>query len=85
MITKKELAKMIDHTILKADTKKSDVLRLCNEAKEYGFGAICVNTYFAKLVSNELEETEIKTCAVVGFPLGACITDAKITETKKDL
>lgn len=83
MITRKNLAKMIDHTILKADTKKADVLRLCSEAKEYGFGAVCVNTYFTELVSNELKGTDIKTCVVVGFPLGACITHAKVTETKK--
>ena len=77
------IAKMIDHTMLKADTKEETILRYCKEAKEYGFASICVNTCVVPLVAKELEGSDVKTCCVVGFPLGAMSTAAKAFEAKQ--
>lgn len=75
-----DIAKKIDHTMLKADATKESIIRYCKEAKEHGFASVCVNTCHAALVASELEGTEIKTCCVVGFPLGAMMTTAKAFE-----
>lgn len=76
------VAAMIDHTILKADTTKEMVEKVCKEARENNFASVCVNTCYAKMVTELLEGTDIKTCCVVGFPLGAMMTEAKAFETK---
>ena len=65
------IASFIDHTILKAEATRDDVLRLCDEAIEHGFASICVNGIFVKEVREKLANTPVKTCAVAGFPLGA--------------
>ena len=65
------IANNIDHTMLKADAGKNTILSYCKEAKENGFASVCVNTCYVKLVASELKESEVKTCCVVGFPLGA--------------
>lgn len=75
------LAKYIDHTILKPEATAEDVRKLCREAKEYGFASVCVNACYAKLVSTELKGSDVKTCVVVGFPLGAMTKAAKAFET----
>ena len=77
------LAKYIDHTILKSETTSADVLRLCEEAKEYGFYSVCVNSMYTKLVAEALKGTGVKTCVVVGFPLGAMSSCAKAFETRQ--
>lgn len=77
-----ELNKIIDHTILKADAESEDVIRCCTEAREHGFFSVCVNSRFAKLVHEQLEGSGVKTCCVVGFPLGAMSSAAKAFETK---
>ncbi|NLM75883.1 MAG: deoxyribose-phosphate aldolase [Clostridiaceae bacterium] len=77
---KKELAKMIDHTLLKPDATKEQIRKLCSEAKKFGFASVCVNSYYTDLVSNELKGSDVKTCVVVGFPLGAMLTDVKVCE-----
>lgn len=77
-----KLNKMIDHTILKADAKRKDVVRYCEEAKEYDFMSVCVNSCNVKIVKKELEDSDVKVCCVVGFPLGAMATEAKAFETK---
>lgn len=77
-----KLNKMIDHTILKAEATEEKVKQLCSEAKEYNFASVCVNSCYAALVSSELKGTDVKTCCVVGFPLGAMSTKAKAYETK---
>lgn len=74
------LAGMIDHTILAPDARKEDVLRLCREAREHGFASVCVNPVWAELVADELEGHAPVPCVVVGFPLGATTTDAKVFE-----
>lgn len=75
-------SKYIDHTLLKADASKSQIVKLCNEAKEYNFASVCVNTCNIEICKKELEGTDVKVCTVVGFPLGQMSTNAKIFETK---
>ena len=74
------IAERIDHTVLKADATKETVIRYCKEAKEYGFASVCVNTGHTALVASELKGSNVKTCCVVGFPLGAMLTSAKAFE-----
>ena len=79
----RDMAKKIDHTILKADATKEAVIRYCGEAKEYGFASVCVNSCHAALVTEQLQGTGIRTCCVVGFPLGAMLTSAKAFEASE--
>ena len=76
------IAKKIDHTMLKAEATKETIKRYCDEAKEFGFASVCVNTCHVPLVSEELKGTDVKVCCVVGFPLGAMSTAAKAFEAK---
>ena len=78
-----ELAKMIDHTLLKADATVTQINKLCQEALDYGFGAVCVNGYWVKHCKRVLGGSQVKTCGVVGFPMGAMATKTKISETKR--
>jgi deoxyribose-phosphate aldolase len=75
------ITKYIDHTILKPEATIEDVKKLCSEAREYNFASVCVNGCYTKLVSTELAGTDVKTCVVVGFPLGAMTKEAKAFET----
>ncbi|MGG6231576.1 deoxyribose-phosphate aldolase [Tenacibaculum sp. SDUM215027] len=74
--------KYIDHTLLKATATKADIVKLCNEAKEYNFYAVCVNGCYVELAAKELQDSEVKVAAVIGFPLGAMATKAKVFEAK---
>ena len=76
-----DIGKYIDHTILKPEATVDEVKKLCREAKEYNFASVCVNGCNAKLVSTELAGSDVKTCVVVGFPLGAMTKEAKAFET----
>ena len=78
-----EINKYIDHTLLKATTTKDEIIKLCNEAKEYNFYAVCVNSGIVKFAADQLKGTDIKVASVVGFPLGAMSDKAKIFEAKK--
>lgn len=78
----REVAALIDHTILKAEATQSDVERLCAEALQYGFAAVCVNSIFTALVAEQLQGSAVKTCVVVGFPLGANLTSVKVFEAR---
>ena len=77
-----ELAKYIDHTLLKADATKDRIIKLCAEAKEYDFMSVCVNTCNVSLCKEELKDSDVKVCSVIGFPLGQMSTVAKVAETK---
>jgi len=77
------LARMIDHTLLKPDATGSQIERLCDEAKVYGFAAVCVNPSYVKLCAERLESTGVKVCTVIGFPLGATSTEAKVFEAQQ--
>lgn len=70
----------IDHTLLKPDAQKEAIIHLCDEAKKYEFAAVCVNATFVALAFKLLEQTNVKVCTVVGFPLGASPTDTKVHE-----
>lgn len=77
---KLNLAKLIDHSLLRPDAKESDIERLCNEAKEYGFFSVCVHPYFLKMVKNMLKGSDVKLTTVIGFPLGMTLPQVKIFE-----
>jgi deoxyribose-phosphate aldolase len=79
----KKMARMIDHTILKADATYDQVKQICREAIEYGFASVCVNPGFVTLVSEMLKGSRIQTCSVIGFPLGATTSKVKAFETKE--
>lgn len=76
------LNKYMDHTILKAEAKAEDVIKLCREAREHDFYAVCVNSCYVDLCKSELRGTSVKIASVVGFPLGAAHTASKVAETK---
>jgi len=76
------IAAMIDHTILKPDATRDDVIKICREARQYGFASVCVNPYWVPLVKRELAGSSVLVCTVVGFPLGATSTEAKVCETE---
>ena len=77
----KELAKYIDHTLLKPDATAAQIIRICDEAKEYGFASVCVNPSRIALVAEQLKGTDVTPCCVVGFPLGAIPSESKAAET----
>lgn len=81
-IKKKQLAKMIDHTILKPYATQSDIERLCDEAVRYGFAAVCVNPTYVSLASKVLKGSGVKVAAVIGFPLGANTPKVKAYEAE---
>jgi deoxyribose-phosphate aldolase len=75
------IASLIDHTILKPEATRADVVKICREARQYNFASVCVNPYWVPLVKAELAGSPVKVCTVVGFPLGATSTEAKVAET----
>lgn len=77
-----ELAPYIDHTLLKPEATIDDIIRLCHEAAEHRFAAVCVNPVYVALAAHLLAGTGVKTATVVGFPLGATPTAVKVFETK---
>jgi deoxyribose-phosphate aldolase len=78
-----DIAKYIDHTLLKPEASEQDILKLCAEAREFGFASVCVNPTYVSLVKKELSGTPVKVCTVVGFPLGTHMPDIKAVETRK--
>lgn len=74
--------KLIDHTSLKPNTTKDEILKLLDEAKTYDFASVCVNPCWIELAHQELKHTDVKVCTVIGFPLGANTTEVKIFEAK---
>jgi len=77
-----ELNRYIDHTLLSASATESDILKLCEEALKYNFYSVCVNSSYVYLAKQAIGRSNIKVCAVVGFPLGAMSTEAKVFEAK---
>ena len=77
-----EIARMIDHTLLKQDASTEAIKILCAEAKEFHFASVCVNPGFVPLAAKELKGTDVKVCTVVGFPLGATLPESKAYEAK---
>lgn len=81
-MNKKDLARMIDHTILKADATEMEVEKLCTEALEYNFASVCINPSMVEKAANMLKGSDVKVCTVIGFPLGATTTEVKAFETE---
>ncbi|ASP28166.1 deoxyribose-phosphate aldolase [Spiroplasma corruscae] len=79
----KKLSKYIDHTILKPDATKEEIKKLCEEALEYNFATVCINPYRIKDAISYLKDSNVGITTVIGFPLGANITEVKVLETKK--
>ena len=80
-----DIARFIDHTLLKPEAAESDVRRLCAEAREYGFASVCVNPTWISLCAAELQDSAVKVCTVTGFPLGATTSSVKLFETEQAL
>ena len=77
-----ELNKYIDHTLLKPEATKEQITKLCQEARQYDFASVCVNTCYVPLAKQLLAGSDVKVCCVVGFPLGAMDTVSKAFEAK---
>lgn len=82
-LTRQEFALMIDHTLLRPDAVAGDVIQLCREAVEHGFGTVCVNSAYVPLAVEELRGSNVRVCTVVGFPLGTTSTTAKVAEASR--
>ena len=80
---KAQIARMIDHTILKAEATEKEVLKLCKEAVEYNFASVCINPSIVPVAATALEWTDVEVCTVIGFPLGANTKDVKAYETTR--
>jgi len=79
------IARLIDHTLLRPEATHADILQLCREALEHHFASVCVNAYWVPLAASQLAGSDVKVCTVVGFPLGATSTEAKVAETEAAL
>lgn len=79
----KDIAQYIDHTLLKPDATEAEILRLCEEAREFSFASVCINPNWVPLARRELNNTPVKVCTVVGFPLGAHVSEVKALEARR--
>ncbi|MFL0354405.1 deoxyribose-phosphate aldolase [Xanthomarina sp. GH4-25] len=78
-----EIHKYIDHTLLKPSATKTDIKMLCDEAKQYNFYSVCVNSFYVALAKHLLIRSNVKVCSTIGFPLGAMSTETKVFEAVK--
>src|SRR3954462_14691982 len=76
------IAALIDHTLLKPDSPRADIGRLCAEARRASFASVCVNPFWVRFVKQELEGSPVRVCTVIGFPLGANETETKVAEAQ---
>jgi len=83
IISREQLAKIIDSTLVRATATKSDVEKLCKEAIKYGFGCVVVNPTYVKIASHLLERSNVKVCSTVGFPFGVALPEIKALEAVK--
>jgi deoxyribose-phosphate aldolase len=77
------IARLIDHTLLKPEATREQVVALCREARQFGFASVCINPYWVATAATELAGSAAKVCTVVGFPLGATTTRVKVAETEE--
>jgi len=82
-LSRRELAHMIDHTLIKPAATKNEAIELCREAKKYLFSCAVVNPYFVTLAHNELKTSNVKVCSTIGFPIGATLPEIKATVARK--
>lgn len=76
------IASYIDHTLLKAETTREQIIKLCAEAAEFEFASVCVNPSWVETAAAELKDSKVKVCTVIGFPLGASTSETKAFETQ---
>ena len=84
-INEANIAALIDHTLLKPEAAQEDILRLCNEAKQFSFASVCLNPCWVRLATDELTESKVRVCTVIGFPLGANEGQIKLAEADSAL
>lgn len=84
-MTKADIAKLIDHTLLRPDAAVSDIEKLCNEAVEFGFHSVCVHPYFVPAAGEILSGSAVRVSTVIGFPLGMSLTRVKVYEAMEVL
>lgn len=82
-IPAKELALKIDHTLLKPEATPSEIEQICKEAIEFSFASVCINPSYVRLAKEKLDGSNVKVCAVIGFPLGATTTKSKVREAEE--
>jgi deoxyribose-phosphate aldolase len=82
-LTPAEIARLIDHTLLKADASREEIVKLCAEALKYNFASVCVNPWNVAQAAEILRGSPVKVCTVVGFPLGATLPEVKVFETQR--
>ena len=80
-----EIARMIDHTLLRPDATVAEVEQLCKEAKEFGFASVCVNACHVSFCAGQLADTQVRVCTTIGFPLGATSSVAKACEAEQSI
>ncbi len=78
-----DLAKYIDHTLLRANATRDEIVALCDEALMFGFASVCVNPYWAALAWKKLKSSPVQVCTVIGFPLGASVSEVKALEARR--
>ena len=78
----RDIAALIDHTLLKPQATEADIRKLCQEARQYQFAAVCVNPYWVPLAASELAGSPVRVATVAGFPLGANTTEIKVKEAE---
>ncbi len=83
--TARDWASLIDHTLLKPEASESDIKKLCNEAMQFGFASVCVNPSWVKKAAEFLRGSNIPVCTVIGFPLGATLSDVKAYEARRSI
>lgn len=81
-MTGKDIAKLIDHTLLSPQATQKEITNLCMEAQCFSFASVCVNSFYVKFCSELLNDSPVKVCTVIGFPLGANTTSVKIFEAQ---
>jgi deoxyribose-phosphate aldolase len=80
-----QIAAMIDHTLLKADSTQQEIIKLCEEAKRYSFATVCVNPYWVRLAAQELKDSKVGITTVIGFPLGSSTSQVKSMEASDSI
>jgi len=85
MTAERPIASLIDHTLLKPEATQDQIAQLCEEAREYGFAAVCINLTNVKLATRLLKSSPVAVCTVVGFPLGATLPEVKAYEAQQAL
>jgi len=78
-----DIARLIDHTLLKPEASRDNIRKLCGEALKYGFASVCVNPWYVSLAAEMLRGSEVRVCTVAGFPLGATLPQVKVYETEE--